>query len=120
MKQKVFILGIFMLSIFSTNCFANDATENLSSHGVSEEIYLTQILNQIDAMKPLIIAAEKAQPANTRIKFHYSRYRDSHGNLHNGLLEDVQAIKSGISQKLNDTRVEPRVVTPIKGDYIGQ
>jgi len=111
MKQKVFILGICILSIFSTACFANDATEKM---------YLTQILNQIDAMQPLIIAAEKAQPANTRIKFHYSRYKDNHGNWHHGLLEDIQAIKSGVTQKLNDTSIEPRVVTPIKGDYIEQ
>ena|SRR5579872_2054449 len=109
MKQKVFVLGICIFSIFSASCFANESTEKM---------YLTQILNQIDAMQPLIIAAEKVQPANTRIKFHYFRYRDNHGNLHNGLLEDVQAIKSGITQKLNDTRVEPRVVMPIKGDYL--
>lgn len=114
MKQKVFILGICILSIFSifsTNCFANEQTEKM---------YLTQMLNQIDAMQSLIIAAEKAQPANTRIKFHYTRYKDSHGNIHNGLQEDVQAIKSGITQKLNDTSVEPRVVAPIKGDYLEQ
>jgi RAQPRD family integrative conjugative element protein len=85
---------------------------------MKEKMYLTQILNQIDAMQPLIIAAEKSQPSNTRIKFHYIRYRDSHGNLHNGLLEDIQAIKSGITQKLNDTSVEPRIITPIKGDYL--
>ncbi len=69
-------------------------------------------------MQPLIIAAEKSQPANTRIKFHYTQYRDNHGNVHHGLLEDIQAIKFGITQKLNDTSVEPRVVAPIKGDYL--
>ncbi len=111
-KQKIFILGMCLFSIFSifsTNCFASSATEKM---------YLTQILNQIDAMQPLIIAAEKAQSANTRIKFHYTRYRDSYRNWHNGLLEDVQAVKSGIIQKLNNISVEPRVITPIKGDYI--
>lgn len=111
MKQKIFILGICMLSILSTSCFANE---------LKEKMYLTQILNQIDAMQPLIIAAEKAQPVNTRIKFHYTQYRDSHGNLHHGLLEDIQSIKSGITQKLNNASVEPRVVRPIKGDYIEQ
>ena len=109
MIKKLFILGICIPSIFSTACFANDATEKM---------YLTQILNQIDAMQPLIIAAEKSQPANTRIKFHYSQYKDNHGKLHNGLLEDIQAIKSGITQKLNNTSIVPRVVAPIKGDYL--
>jgi len=54
MKQKILILGICMISIFSifsTNCLADE---------LKEKMYLTQILNQINAMQPLIIAAEKA------------------------------------------------------------
>ena len=83
-----------------------------------EKMYLTQILNQLNAMQPLILSAQRAQPANTRIQFHYHRYRDNTGHWHNGLWEDVQAIKTGILEKLNHTSTEPRVFAPVKGDYV--
>jgi RAQPRD family integrative conjugative element protein len=84
---------------------------------LNEDVYLKQILNQLDAVQPLIPAAEKAQPKNERIQFHYTKYKDSQGKTHNGLLEDIQAIKSGINQKLNQVSVEPRQVIAVKGDY---
>lgn len=86
----------------------------------SEKIYLTQIVNQLNAIQPLILAAQKEQPTNQRIQFHYSRYKDSRGQVHNGLLEDVQAIKKGIEAQLNSTTVEPRTFQPIQGDYLDQ
>jgi len=98
-----------ILLIFSSICFANN--------NASEKIYLTQILNQLNTMQPLILAAKQEQPPNTRVQFHYTRYKDAKGQWHNGVLEDVQAIKSGIAEKLNDTSIEPRVFAPVRGDY---
>ena len=109
--MKKILLIIMLLSIFSKNSLASDA---------QEKIYLTQILNQLNAMKPLILAAQKAQPENTRIPFHYTQYRDNQGQKHQGLLEDIQAIKAGIQQKLHDFNAEPRIFAPIKGDYLSQ
>jgi len=83
-----------------------------------ENVYLTQILNALNAIQPLIIAAEKQQPQNTRIEFHYTKYQDSQGQWHNGLLEDVKAIQTGIKEQLNSVSVEPRTVMPLKGDYL--
>ena len=109
--MKKILISILCLSIFSSSSFATES---------QEKIYLTQILNQLDAMQPLIIAAKGAQPQNTRIQFHYTKYHDDKGKLHNGLLEDIQAIKAGITQKLNTTGIEPRIVAPIKGDYLSK
>jgi RAQPRD family integrative conjugative element protein len=86
-----------------------------------EKIYLTQIVNQLDAIRPLIIAANQEQEKYekyTRTKFHYLSYRDVSGVRHNGLLEDVNAIKKGIQAKLNQTVSEPRHFQKINGDYI--
>lgn len=104
--KKVLIIVLVGLSL---NAYANNAQENT---------YLIQIVNQLNAIQPLILAAQKEQPANTRIQFHYTKYRDAQGKMHNGLLEDVNAIKQGIIEKINQTPVEPRVVNPIKGDYL--
>ena len=110
-KMKKWVLIIFSLVGFAcfTNSFASDT---------QERIYLVQILNQLSAIQPFVIAAAKEQPINLRTKFHYARYQDDQGHWHNGLLEDIQSIKQGVEEKLNSALVEPRVITPISGDYL--
>lgn len=84
-----------------------------------EQLYLVQLLNQLDAMTPTLLAAEQEQPKNQRLQFHYTVWRDSHGQSHNGVLEDIKAIKQGILEKLNNTAtIEPRTVNPIRADYL--
>lgn len=109
MRILLLITLIFTGLLTSLNSFAGESQEN---------IYLVQILNQLNAIQPLILAAQNEQPANSRMQFHYTKYRDAQGKLHNGLLEDVNAIKKGIEQKLNQTSIEPRTVAPVKGDYL--
>jgi len=107
-KTRIISSMIFFAYFLPINSFANTVDEN---------VYLKQIVNQLDAVQPLILAAQRAQPKNQRVQFHYEKYKDNHGKLHNGLLEDIQAIKSGINQKLNQVSVEPRQVVALKGDY---
>ncbi len=83
-----------------------------------EKLYLTQIINQLDAVKPLITAANHEQDKNLRITFHYTAYRDANGTFHHGLLEDINEIQKGIQEKLNQTTHEPRHFKEIKGDYV--
>ncbi len=108
MKQISKIL-IFTLCCAVSSAFASPE---------QERSYLVQLLNQLNAMTPLILAAEREQPKNLRIQFHYTAWHDAKGQLHNGLLEDVQAIKAGIRQKLDHTTVEPRALNVIRGDYL--
>lgn len=103
------ILLLLIIWVFTCNgAFAGE--EN-------ERIYLIQILNQLHAIKPLIVAAAKEQPKTNRIKFHYTRYRDMNG-IHNGLLDDINAIEMGIKEKLHQLPHSPHFVESIKGDYI--
>jgi RAQPRD family integrative conjugative element protein len=83
-----------------------------------ENQYLVQVLNQLDAMLPLITAAEREQPNDLRIRFHYTQYRDANGKLHNGLKDDIQTIRRGIEEKLNSTSNTARTLLPIEGDYV--
>ena len=82
-----------------------------------ERIYLLQLLHQINAMQPTIKAAEKAQSPTARVQFHYTAYVDTEGRPHNGVWEDLQLIREGIQEQLDQSSVEPRVVEPISGDY---
>ncbi|MEO8964500.1 MAG: RAQPRD family integrative conjugative element protein [Gammaproteobacteria bacterium] len=109
MKIKNFLIVAIIISVFSIKSMADDARE---------KIYLIQMINQLDAIKPLILAAANEQENDARIKFHYKSYRESNGLLHNGLLEDINEIKKGIQDKLNQTTAEPHHFQAIKGDYL--
>lgn len=109
MKTKLILFLTILFSSVSSPGFA----------GAEEErIYLIQILNQLHAMKPLIVKAANEQPKTNRIKFHYTKYRDANGHTHNGLIEDINEIEKGIKEKLHQSPSAPRHIQPIKGDYI--
>jgi RAQPRD family integrative conjugative element protein len=97
------------LALLSLNVFAGEA---------EERIYLTQIINQLHAIKPLIVAANKEQPKTNRIQFHYTSYRDLNEKQHNGLLDDINEIENGIKEKLEKIPSAPHTFRQIKGDYI--
>jgi RAQPRD family integrative conjugative element protein len=109
MKTKIILIISLAISMFSLQVLANDARE---------KVYLIQMMNQLDALKPLIIAADNEQIKNARVKFHYTSYRDSNGKPHNGLLEDINEIKVGIQERVNQTMSEPHRFIAIKGDYL--
>lgn len=97
MLKKLLLLLSSLMLLFSDLSFANTSLE---------DSYLLQIINQLEAIQPLILAAEKAQPKNQRVQFHYSE-----------VLTDIEKIKTGIQEKLHHAVIEPRTVSPIKGDY---
>lgn len=107
--HKIKYLFIAIIILF-TPIVAN-ATKTL------ERSYLLQIINQLEAIKPLILAAKKEQLPNLRLQFHYTAYYDD-GKKHNGLLEDINEIEQGIKEKLSQSSMEPHRFIPIKGDYI--
>jgi RAQPRD family integrative conjugative element protein len=109
MKVKDIVLIGLILSGVCLKCFANEE---------QERIYLTQIVNQLNAIKPLITSAAREQHRYNRIQFHYTRYRDSNGKIHNGLLEDINAIENGIREKLDHSTRSQRQFQPLKGDYV--
>lgn len=109
MKIKMFLLVLFFVSIISLDAQAGER---------EERIYLIQILNQLHAIKPLVIAASLQQSKTNRIQFHYVAYKDANKKQHNGLLDDLNQIETGIQNKLNHVPSEPSLLSPIKGDYI--
>ncbi len=109
---------LFALGVLVTPSLAAFAALNNPTTTDAESAYLVQVMNQLDAMQPLILAAQKAQLPNKRVKFHYTHYQDSQGKTQNGLLEDVKSIKAGIAQYLNEPAIEPRIVQPLQGDYL--
>jgi RAQPRD family integrative conjugative element protein len=74
-----------------------------------ENAALARIINVLNSASPLIDEAERQQDKTARVQFKYQTLRS-----------DLNKIKTGITQKLQTTSIEPRVVTPIQGDYLKQ
>lgn len=84
MIKKLILSSVILSIVLIKNSYANNLDDS------KEDVYLKQIYNQLDAIQPFIMAAQKAQLKNQRIQFHYTKYKDNQGNWHNGLLEDIQ------------------------------
>jgi RAQPRD family integrative conjugative element protein len=76
---------------------------------VQEKTDLARISNILNAAYPLIDDAQRQAISNTRVEFRYDWLR-----------KDIQAIQAGIAEKINMSKVEPRVVTPLKTQYVEQ
>lgn len=109
MKIKSIVLSSIVLLGVCTNALASEETER---------VYLIQIVNQLHAAKSLIVAADREQPKHLRMQFHYSHFQDANGQHHNGLMDDINLIESGIREKLEHTPSAPHLIKPISGDYI--
>ncbi len=69
---------------------------------------LREALNDLEIAKSDMMQAKKQEPTNERIQFHYDE-----------LIADLNKIESGIQAKFKATSMEPRVLAPITGDYLG-
>ena len=101
--MTVLLMGIFQSAIASPE---------------QERVYLLQLIHQIDAMKPTLLAAQQEQSKTARVQFHYRSYHDAQGQQHNGIWEDLQAIRAGIEEKIKNNVSEPRIPEVISGDYM--
>jgi RAQPRD family integrative conjugative element protein len=106
--KKRFILCFLVLGII----------QSATASPEQERIYLLQLIHQIDSMKPTVLAAQREQSKTARIQFHYTAYRDVHGQWHPGVWEDLQSIRSGIEEKLEHSPAEGRTPEPVQGDYM--
>jgi RAQPRD family integrative conjugative element protein len=109
MKKTIIFCASILMVLMSIVANANEEKERM---------YLIQLLNQLNAMKPLIIAASKEQPRMNRTKFHYMSYSDIHGKKQDGLADDINQIEQKIRVKLYQIPAEPRDVPAINDDYL--
>lgn len=102
MKKSGWYCGLFAIVIgvcFCTApCYADSELENAS---------LARIVNVLNSLNPLIDEAQRQQDKNTRVQFQYDVLKN-----------DLLKIKAGINAKLKQVSIEPRVVTPLQGDYL--
>lgn len=106
--MRRWILGVFILMTLSTAA-ADTAQMNLS---------LARLVNRLAQMQPLLRQAAREQPRHPRYRIHFYGWRDTHGVRHSGLMGDLNRIRQGIVDAINRTRVDPRRLKPLSGDFV--
>lgn len=99
----------------------------LLTAGVSHSVFavnelldeqLVRIINQLNAIKPIIKEAERYQSDKEPVKLHLKAFKGADDKMHNGVSEDIDLIKKGLIAYLNKPAVAPKKVLPIEGDFI--
>lgn len=110
MKKWLFVPAI-VLALGCSSAFADTAQMKTT---------LVKIVNQLEAIKPLINQAKSEQSANPRVKVHFDSWIDTDGKKHNGLRQDIENIQAALISAINAQNADPREYQPIKGDFVGQ
>lgn len=79
---------------------------------------LVRLVAGLDALVPIIADAERNQDKNAPVQFHFESWQDGKGIWHQGLKQDVLAMRQGIIAQINQPVFAPRAVTPLSEDYI--
>ena len=108
MKRLILIL---ILGVASFTTSANDAALNQT---------LVRIINQINAIMPLLDEAQSEIEPNTRIRLHIEPFQGSDGNLHPGLRTDLLSIRNALIDYINKPAIEPKTIKPLALDFIGK
>jgi len=99
--SKLFSFSLILIAIIGFMPLIAHADEAMSNQ------YLQRALNELNAAKLFVQQAKAQQSTKQRVVFHY-----------NWILSDINKIEAGIQQKFNKPRIQPRVIKPMKGDYL--
>ena len=79
---------------------------------------LVRIINQINAIKPLLDEAQSEIAPNARIRLQIDGFKDAEGHYHAGLRDDLLAIRNGLIEYINQPVMAPRKVKPLALDFV--
>ncbi|STX50934.1 Uncharacterised protein [Legionella busanensis] len=97
--------------IFNTCLYASEAALNKT---------LVRVINQINAIMPLLDEANNEIEPNTRLQLHIDSFKSADGNSHPGLRQDLLEIRNSLIEYINKPAIEPKTVKPLALDYIGK
>ncbi|MFC7782829.1 hypothetical protein ACFQY6_14255 [Legionella taurinensis] len=105
---------LFLILMLSTTCFATHASEEALNQT------LVRVINQINAIMPLLDEAETEIEPNTRIQLHIESFEGSDGKSHPGLRNDLLVIRNALIDYINKPAIEPKTIKPLALDFIGK
>ena len=109
MKKTVAVL--FLSLLLSGSLYAGEAELNST---------LVRVINQINAILPLLDeAAEEIEP-DSRIRLHVDAFEGADGKTHPGVRDDLIAIRNSLIDFINKPAISPKTVKPLAFDFIGK
>ncbi len=71
-----------------------------------EREQLARVIHELQAVEPLLRAAESQADPDARVRFRYDWLR-----------QDLERVRSGVEEHIRAPRAEPRGFPPLRGDY---
>ncbi|WP_131783804.1 RAQPRD family integrative conjugative element protein [Legionella sp. D16C41] len=102
---------LFFALTFNSCLYASEAALNQ---------ILVRVINQINAIMPLLDEAEKEVDPTNRLQFHIDSFKSADGNFHPGLRQDLLEIRNTLIDYINKPAIEPKTVKPLALDFIGR
>ena len=108
MKRLILLL---IISFTSVTTQASDEALNQT---------LVRVINQINAIMPLLDEAQSEIEPNIRIKLHIETFEGADGKSHSGVRKDLLLIRNALIDYINKPPIEPKTIKPLKLDFIGK
>ncbi len=105
---------LFLMFMLNLSCFTTYASEE----GLNQT--LVRVINQLNAIMPLIDEAQTETEPNTRIQLHLESFEGSDGKTHPGLRNDLLIIRNALIDYINKPAIEPKTIKPLALDFIGK
>ncbi len=111
-SKKIVTVSLVILGVLLTGkAFAT--TEQMNTT-------LVRMINQIDAMFPLIDQASLEQDPTARLQFHFDQWKDVNGDQHDGLRQSLLKMREALKNQINQSNLTPKEVSPINNDFVGR
>lgn len=108
--MKKIVIAVFLyIGAFVT--YATDAELNN---------VLVRVINQINAILPLLDEANDEILPNARIRLHIDKYEGVDGAQHSGVRDDLTSIRNALIDYINKPAIEPKTVKPLAFDFVGK
>ena len=81
---------------------------------------LVRIINQMNAILPLLDEAEDEINPNARIRLHIDAFEGADDIKHPGLRDDLKSMRNALIDYINKPAIEPKTVKPLALDFVGK
>lgn len=107
--KRLFLM--LMITLSSVTAYASEDALNQT---------LVRIINQLNAITPLLDEAQSDIQPNARITLHIESFEGADGKLHAGLRDDVLSMRNALIDYINQPAIEPKTIKPLALDFIGK
>ena len=107
--SRVLLIGCTLL--WGMSAFADNAQMQQT---------LVCMINQIDALFPLIDKAKAEQDSGARVQFHFDSWVDNNGVQHDGFRQSMLAMREALVDEMRQTNLTPQSIQPMNDDFVGR